>query len=89
MGTVVTFEPGFDIALHGISFIARVNGKLVGCLVDAGALAEKERLHHPDSAKLRTIFKKHEAAIKGQIIRKIQEGAAEPDRTFRLRIGEF
>jgi Protein of unknown function (DUF1488) len=86
---MVTFEPGFEITPHGISFIARVNGNLVGCWVDSGALAEKEGLHHPDSVKLRTVFKKHEAAIKDQITRKIYAGAAEPDRTFRLRSGEF
>jgi hypothetical protein len=89
MEIVVTFEPGFDITPHGISFIARVKGKLVGCWVDSGALAEKEGLHDPDSAKLRMVFKKHEAAIRDQITRKIHEGAAEPDRTFRLRRGEF
>jgi hypothetical protein len=39
--SMVDFDPGFDITPRGVSFIARVDGHLVGCWIDASALAEK------------------------------------------------
>ena len=86
---MVDFEPGFDVTPRGVSFIARVDGHLVACWVDASVLAEKEGLQRLTLANLRKTFKKHETGIKDGISRKIAEGTAEPDRTFCLRSGEF
>ena len=86
---MVNFEPGFDVTPRGVSFIARVDGHLVGCWIDAGTLAEKEGSHSTDLASLRKFFKKHEALIRDRLARRITQGAAEPDRTFCLRSGEF
>ena len=86
---MVNFEPGFEITQTGVSFIARVDGHLVGCWIDASALTEREGLCSADSVTLRKLFKKHETLIRDRIAQKIAQGAAEPDRTFSLRSGEF
>src|ERR1700760_3470611 len=81
------FEPGFEITPTGVSFIARVDGHLVGCWIDASALTEKEGIRSADLVTLRKLFTKHEALIRDRITQKIGKGAAEPDRTFSLHSG--
>ena len=86
---MVVFEPGFDVTLRGVSFVARVDGRLVACWVPADALAEKEGLPAVDSTALRKIFKRYEELIRDRMAQKIARGASDPDRTFCLRSGEF